>query len=45
MILGDLRQRDTIFQEGTNDLEPRERKRPGLIRQAGQGGKAGFRVR
>jgi len=45
LILGDLRQRDAIFQEGTDDLEPREGTRPGLASQASQGGKAGFRIR
>jgi hypothetical protein len=42
---GDLRKRDAVFQEGTDDLEAREGARPRLIGQAAQGSGGGFRVR
>ena len=45
LFLGDLRQRDAVFQEGTDNLEPRESTRPGLIGQAAQESGGGFRVR
>jgi hypothetical protein len=44
LILGDLRQRDAIYQEGTDDLEPREGTQPALVGQATQRSGGRFRI-